>query len=168
MWSRLAVILCYLFIMLLFGIAFRKKSKEGRIEFYLAGRNVSKLLLFFTMAATNFSAFTIFGFSGAGFRMGYSFYPVMGFGTGFMALSFFIIGQKILLLSKQRGYLTPSDFVGDRYNSPFLKRLFSLVMVVFTLPYIAIQAIASGTSLQSLFGLPYLAGAALVTLFIVA
>ncbi len=167
MWSRLAVILCYLFATLLFGIAFRKKAKEGRVEFYLAGRNVSKLLLFFTMAATNFSAFTIFGFSGAGFRMGYSFYPVMGFGTGFMALSFFIIGQKILLLSKERGYITPSDFIGDRYNSPSLKRLFSLVMVVFTLPYIAIQAIASGTSLQSLIGLPYLAGAALVTLFIV-
>jgi len=91
----------------------------------------------------------------------------MGFGTGFMALSFFIIGQKILLLSKKRGYITPSDFIVDRYNSPFLKRLFSLVMVVFTLPYIAIQAIASGTSLQSLIGLPYLAGAALVTLFIV-
>lgn len=167
MGGRLTIILVYLFATLFFGIIFRKKASQDRVEFYLGGRNISKVLLFFTMAATNFSAFTIFGFSGAGFRMGYSFYPVMGFGTGFMALSFYIIGGKVLQLSKKRGYITPSDFIFDRYRSPFLKRLFSLVMVVFTLPYIAIQAIASGNSLQSLVGIPYLWGAALVTLFIV-
>jgi SSS family solute:Na+ symporter len=119
------------------------------------------------MAATNFSAFTIFGFSGAGYRIGYAFYPVMGFGTGFMAISFFIIGSKILVLSKKRNYITPSDFIGDRYNSIFLKKLFSIVMVVFTLPYISIQAIASGKSLNALTGIPYMSGAVLITLFIV-
>ena len=167
MWQKLAIILVYLFAMLLFGIIFRKRAKKDRVEFYLAGRSISKTLLFFTMAATNFSAFTIFGLSGAGFRIGYSFYPIMGFGTGFMALSFYIIGGKILLLSKSRGYITPSDYIADRYCSVFLKRLFSLVMVLFTLPYIAIQAIASGKSLQSLVGIPYLSGVALITIFIV-
>ena len=91
----------------------------------------------------------------------------MGFGTGFMALSFYIIGSKILKLSRERSYITPSDFILDRYNSPFVKKLFSAVMVVFTLPYISIQAIASGKSLQSLVGLPYLAGALLITGFVV-
>jgi SSS family solute:Na+ symporter len=167
MTSRLAIVIIYLLITLIIGFIFRKRAKQSRIEFYLAGRDLSKILLFFTMAATNFSAFTIFGFSGAGFRMGYSFYPVMGFGTGFMALSFFIIGDKILILSKQRNYITPSDFIYDRYQSQFLKRLFSIVMVIFTLPYIAIQAIASGKSLNSLVGIPYLSGALLVTAFIV-
>jgi len=166
--SRILILLFYLFITIFFGLLFQKKARESRAEFFLAGRNVSSLLLFFTMAATNFSAFTIFGFSGAGYRMGYSFYPVMGFGTGFMALSFIIIGSKIYLLSRSRGYITPSDYVFDRYNSIFLKKLFSLVMVVFTLPYIAIQAIASGSSLQSLLGIPYLTGAFMITAFVVA
>jgi SSS family solute:Na+ symporter len=119
------------------------------------------------MAATNFSAFTIFGFSGAGYRIGYSFYPVMGFGTGFMALSFYIIGGKILKLARKRNYITPSDYIFDRYRSPFLKKLFALVMIVFTLPYLSIQAIASGKSLESLIGVPYLAGALLITGFVI-
>jgi SSS family solute:Na+ symporter len=165
---RIYIILIYLLFTLLIGILFRKRAKENKVEFFLAGRNLPKLMLFFTMTATNFSAFTIFGFSGAGYRIGYSFYPVMGFGTGFMALSFHIIGSKILKLSREHNYITPSDFIYDRYRSPFLKRLFSLVMIVFTLPYISIQAIASGKSLQSLVGIPYLSGALLITAFVVA
>ena len=103
---RIVILITYLLITLIVGFIFRKRARQNRLEFYLAGRNISKILLFFTMAATNFSAFTIFGFSGAGYRMGYSFYPVMGFGTGFMALSFYIIGDKILTLSKKRNYIT--------------------------------------------------------------
>ncbi|HEB30276.1 MAG TPA: sodium:solute symporter family protein [Spirochaetes bacterium] len=166
--AQLLILLSYLLLTLFIGLIFSKKSKKNKVEFFLAGRNLTKPLLFFTMAATNFSAFTIFGFSGAGYRIGYAFYPVMGFGTGFMALSFHIIGSKILVLSKKRNYITPSDFVYDRYNSLFLKRLFSAVMVIFTLPYIAIQAIASGKSINSLIGIPYYYGAVLVTVFIIA
>jgi SSS family solute:Na+ symporter len=87
----------------------------------------------------------------------------MGFGTGFMALSFLVIGRRINALSRERGYITPADFIADRYGSPLLRKLFSLVMILFTLPYIAIQAIASGRSLESLVGLPYWGGALLVT-----
>lgn len=112
------------------------------------------------MAATNFSAFTFFGLSGAGYRTGYAFFPIMAYGTGFMALSFFIIGIKILRLSKERGYVTPSDYISDRYGSPLLRVVFSAVLVVFTLPYIAIQTIAAGNIIESLIGVSCIAGAA--------
>ena len=167
MWRRLSIILVYLVITLVIGLVFRKRSSTNRVEFFLGGRTLGRLPLFFTMAATNFSAFTIFGLSGAGYRIGYAFYPVMGFGTGFMALSFVLIGKPILSLSGQRGYITPSDFIADRYGAAWLKRLFSAVMIVFTLPYIAIQAIASGKSLNALVGIPYFSGALLITAFIV-
>jgi SSS family solute:Na+ symporter len=160
------IIVLYLLITLGIGYFSRKGSGAAPAEFFLAGRRLSPLLLFFTMAASNFSAFTIFGLSGAGYRMGYAFYPVMGYATGFMALSFVLIGGKILKLSRSRGYITPGDFIADRYGSPGLKILFSAVLVVFTLPYIAIQTIAAGKSLHSMTGIPYLAGAVLVTLFI--
>jgi SSS family solute:Na+ symporter len=164
---KLGILTTYLLVTLAIGLLFRRQAQSSRLEFFLAGRKLSGILLFFTLAATNFSAFTIFGLSGAGYRIGYAFYPIMGFGTGFMALSFYVIGGKILRLARTRNYLTPADFIADRYGSPALKRLFSLVMVVFTLPYIAIQAVASGRSLSSLIGLPYLAGAFLITAFIV-
>ncbi|TFG62892.1 MAG: sodium:solute symporter family protein, partial [Spirochaetales bacterium] len=136
------------------------------MEFFLAGRNVPRVLLFFTMAATNFSAFTIFGLSGAGYRMGYAFYPVMGFGTGFMALSMYIIGTRIAKLAGGRGYITPSDFFYDRYQSIWLKRTVSIIMIVFTLPYLSLQAMAAGSSLFSITGIPYVWGALIVTVFV--
>jgi len=163
MFARLSIILVYLVAMLVIGIVFRKASSANKVEFLLAGRGLGRVLLFITMAATNFSAYTIFGLSGAGYRIGYAYFPIMGFGTGFMALGMFVVGRRIVALSKERGYVTPSDFVADRYGSPAFKRFFSLVLVVFTLPYIAIQAVSSGRSLESLVGIPYAVGALLVT-----
>ena len=162
MTPQLAVVLVYLLAMLAIGLFFRRRSSAGTVEFFLAGRGLGRMVLFFTMAATNFSAFTIFGLSGAGYRIGYAFYPVMGFGTGFMALGLWVIGSRMQALARGRGYVTPSDFILDRYGSPALKGLFSLVMILFTLPYVAIQAIAAGRSLETLAGLPYWAGALLV------
>ncbi len=163
----LGIVLAYLLITLAVGLLFRRAVARDRVQFYLAGRTIPGLLMFFTMAATNFSAFTIFGLSGAGYRTGYAFYPIMAFGTGFMALFFWIIGRPIHRLSRQRGYITPSDFIGDRYRSAWLKRLFSLVLILLTLPYIAIQTIAAGRSLSSLIGLPYFTGALLITGFVI-
>jgi SSS family solute:Na+ symporter len=160
---KLIIVLSYLAVMLLIGLVFRKSASKNKAEFFLAGRKVPRILLFCTMAATNFSAFTIFGLSGAGYRIGYGFFPIMGFGTGFMALAFLTFGKRVNALSRERGYITPADCIADRYGSPLLSRLFSIVMIVFTLPYIAIQAVSSGKSLESLVGLPYWCGALLVT-----
>jgi SSS family solute:Na+ symporter len=165
MTPQLAIVLVYLLAMLAVGVVFRRRSARDVVEFFLAGRGLGRLVLFFTMAATNFSAFTIFGLSGAGYRIGYAFYPIMGFGTGFMALGLWVIGSRVHVLARERGYITPSDFIQDRYGSPLLKGLFSVVMILFTLPYIAIQAIAAGRSLETLAGLPYWAGALLVVGF---
>ncbi len=167
MFQRMLILLTYLSVTLVIGLIYRRRARTSNSEFFLAGRGVSKLLLFFTMAATNFSAFTVFGFSGAGYRIGYAFYPVMGFGTGFMALALYIIGGKIVRLARKRNYITPADYIADRYGSQALKRLVSLIMIVFTLPYLALQAIASGNSLESLVGIPYLGGALLITVFVV-
>lgn len=167
MTAQLAIVLVYLLAMLAIGVLFRRRSARDTVEFFLAGRGIGRLVLFFTMAATNFSAFTIFGLSGAGYRIGYAFFPVMGFGTGFMALGLWVIGSRVHALARERGYITPSDFILDRYGSPLLKGLFSMVMILLTLPYIAIQAIAAGRSLEVLAGLPYWAGALLVVGFTV-
>ncbi len=164
---KFSIILSYLLLTLFIGLIFRRISGKSIEEFFLAGRKLKNILLFFTLAATNFSAFTIFGFSGAGYRIGFAFYPIMGFGTGFMALSFYIIGEKIMILSRERGYITPADFIFDRYRSKFLKILFASIMILFTLPYISIQAISAGKSLHSLTGLPYFTGAVVITLFVV-
>ncbi len=152
----------YFLVLLLVGFFTQRRARAKEADYFLASRSLSPLLLFITMAATNFSAFTVFGFSGAGWRMGYAFYPIMAFGTGFMALSFFVIGRPVWRLGREKGLLTPPELVLDRLGSPTLRLLFLAVLVAFTLPYLAMQPMAAGYALQGLLGIPYAWGAVLM------
>lgn len=167
MWEKSAAIIGYFLVILFIGLYSRKYSKNTPEDFFLGGRNLGPILLFFTMAATNFSAFTVFGFSGAGYRSGYAFYPIMAFGTGFMAITFSFIGKRVYELGKEKGYITPSELIGKHYKSRGLQLLVFAVMVIFTLPYIAIQPISAGYTLESLLGIPYFMGGTLVMAVIV-
>ncbi len=85
---RLAVVIGYFVVLLVIGLAARRRAQPGITDYFIASRSTSSIALFLTMAATNFSAFTVFGLAGAGWESGYAFYPIMAFGTGFMALTF--------------------------------------------------------------------------------
>ena len=160
---RIAVMSGYLVILLAIGLMAKRRSRGSLSDYLLASRTLPGWVLFLTMAATNFSAFTVFGFSGAGWRMGYAFYPIMAFGTGFMALTFLLIGRPAWHLGKAHDLLTPPELVFRLTGSRSLRLVFFLVMAVFTIPYLAMQPMAAGYALQTLLGIPYFAGAALVT-----
>jgi SSS family solute:Na+ symporter len=165
---KIAVLAFYFATVLVIGFIARSRIKESPQSYFLADRTLGSIVLLGTMAATNFSAFTIFGTSGAGYRDGYAFFPIMGFGTGFMALTFWLIGRKAWRIGKEKGILTPPELVRELYGGRFLSSLFSIVMIVFTIPYLALQPMAAGYALEELFGLPYFAGCSLVTALIVA
>ncbi len=165
---RIAVVASYLGALLGIGLLARARRKKAPDDYFLASRTLPGWVLFLTMAATNFSAFTVFGFSGAGWRIGYAFYPIMAFGTGFMALTFVLIGHPVWRLGKEHGLVTPPELVFQQTKSPGLRLAFFLVMAAFTLPYLAIQPMAAGYALASLFGIPYYVGAVLVTAVILA
>ncbi|MFH1136037.1 MAG: sodium:solute symporter family protein [Pseudomonadota bacterium] len=149
----------------LFGVGWWARSKWSASpqNYFLADRGLGPFVFLATMAATNFSAFTVFGASGAGYRDGYAFYPIVGFGTGFMALTFWFIGRKARELALEHGAVTPPGLVRAVYGSRFLSSLFAAVLIVFTLPYLALQPIAAGYALKELLGWPHFVGAAAVT-----
>lgn len=157
------VIVLYLALLGFLGVLARRRSRPGHEDFFLASRSLGGLLLFLTMAATNFSAFTVFGFAGAGYRIGYAYYPIMAFGTGFMALTFLFIGIPVWQAARRSGAITPPELIGHRFKNRPLQALYLAVMVVFTLPYLAIQPMGAGYALQGLLGIPYVWGAVLVT-----
>ncbi len=152
----------YLILLLILGIFAKKRAKPGHEDFFLASRQFGPLVLFFTLAATNFSSFTIFGFAGAGYRFGYSYYPIMAFGTGFMALTFLLIGVPAWRAGKKNRAITPPELIRLRFKNPALHLTYLMVMVVFTLPYLALQPMGAGYMLQSLLGVPYQFGVLLV------
>jgi len=158
------VIGVYFALLITIGLLAKRRARKGSEDFFLASRSLSPGLLFLTMAATNFSAFTVFGFSGAGWRIGYAFYPIMAFGTGFMALMYLVLGRPVWRLGREKGLVTPPELVLDLLGSRSLRYLVLAVMVAFTLPYLAMQPMAAGYALEELLGLPYAIGAAAMTL----
>ncbi len=160
---KIGILIAYAMGVVFVGwIAGLKKSKSAS-DYFLAGRGLGPFIFLATMAATNFSAFTVFGASGAGYRDGFSFYPIVGFGTGFMALTFWFVGKKTYKMGLETGAITPPDLVRRIYKSRGVSAIFAIIMIVFTLPYIALQPIAAGYALKELLGLNYVVGAALVT-----
>jgi SSS family solute:Na+ symporter len=139
----LLVVLYFVFLIIL-GIYAHRRTKKTPQDYFLANRTFGPIILFFTLAATNFSAFTFLGFAGKAYQSGFGQYGIMGFGTAIMAIMFYVIGRKAWKLGKEKGYITPPELVGDRFNSVSLRLLFMGVMVVFTIPYLATQAVGAG------------------------
>ena len=160
---KVSVLIAYFLIVLVIGFIARTRWKSTPDTYFLADRKFGTLILLGPMVATNFSAFTVFGTSGAGYRDGYAFFPIMGFGTGFMALTFWIIGRKIRQVGLEHGLVTPPELVKQLYQCPALSFLFAMVMIIFTIPYLAVQPMAAGYALEALLGMPYFYGCVLVT-----
>lgn len=157
----------FVFIGSLRGARSMEVTPEG---YFLANRGLGTLTLFFTILATNFSAFYFLGFAGAGYRVGYAHFVIMSLGTAFAGLSFYFIGSRVWRLGKEHGCITPAELVHVLSGSSVLRYVFALVMVIFTFPYLALQIIGAGYILESLTGgsIPYLVGAGLLTLFTIA
>ena len=116
MFIKISVLCAYFGIVLVIGFIARTRWKSSPEAYFLADRKLGPLILMGTMVATNFSAFTVFGTSGAGYRDGYAFFPIMGFGTGFMALTFWIIGRKIRQVGRKQALVTPPELVKQLYQ----------------------------------------------------
>jgi len=162
--TRGIVIALYFMVVIALGFIARSRGSLTPDRYFLADRRLGTFVLVITLAATNFSAFTVFGASGAGYRDGLAFFPIMAFGTGFMALTFWLIGRRVWELGKEHGLITPAELVGLRYDkNPVLIFLFALVMIVFTVPYLAIQPMAGAGLLEGLFNIRIEIGAMLIT-----
>jgi len=166
---RIAVVALYLCIVLGIGLAARRHRRDaaapGASGYYLAGRLLGPLAVLATMAATNFSGFTVVGFAGAGYRIGLGFYPVMAVGTGLMAVSFAVVGLPAHRIGRRLGLVTPAELIGARFGRG-AAGVTAGAMALFTLPYLAIQPMAAGYALEALLGIPYVIGAALVTVIV--
>ncbi len=162
-------LVAYLLFTLWIGLIGYKSQKNTAEDYFLANRSLGAIVLFFTLSATNFSAFFFLGFAGSGYRIGISYYPMMAWGTGFAALTFYFIGDRVWRLGKQKGLITPAELIFDRFQNQPLKLIFLAVMVIFTLPYLTLQPIGAGYLLENLTGgqIPYFMGATFLTLAIV-
>jgi len=163
------MIAAYSLLTLIISLYGFRREQNTPEDYFLASRRVGTVVLFFTIVATNFSAFFFLGFAGAGYRIGYSYYGMMAFGTAFVALAFYLVGYRVWHIGRTHGYITPPELIGKSLGSKPLELVYLAVMVIFTLPYLALQPIGAGYIISSLTDgqIPYFTAASLITAFIV-
>ncbi len=167
MWAAWLALGCYLIILVGVAIWARRGRNTDDDSYFLADRSLAWPMLLVTMAATNFSAFTVYGSSGAGYRVGLSFLPIMAFGTGFMAVALYAIGRRVRRLSIEHNAMTAPEIIGAQTGSIGAQRTMAAILVLATIPYLALQPRAAGIVISALFGGPEWLGAVLVTIIVI-
>lgn len=149
----LLIILAYLVLMLAVTVInnCRKKTAGNAEGFFLAGRGVSSILLPLTMIAAMQSTFAFLGAPGMYYTHGIS-YIVLVLSQVWVAFMVIYFGNKIRKLAKKNDYLSLGDYLQDRYNSTYMKILASIISVVMTMVFLAMQYVGNARALSIVSG----------------
>jgi SSS family solute:Na+ symporter len=162
----LAVIVLYFVILIVLGYFSSLRAKKTPEDFFVAGRTFNTFILAMILLATVMSTFVFMAGPGLVYTTGMGF--VGGFFVGNFLFTIFIyfIGRKIWYFGKKYGFITPSELFADRFESNVVKYVIFIAMVIFVLPYLALQPIGGGLLLNVISGgsIPYIWGALLITL----
>lgn len=142
--SLIVVIGICVYAVFILGIGLVKKT-DGK-NFVNAGGGISSFTLVCSMLISIFSGLFFFGTPAAHFREGMG--VLAGCGGCVAALMSGLCGYRLWLLGKKYGYLTPSDFLRKRYYSDGYGMFVSVILVVFIVPYAALQMVAIGNGVS--------------------
>ena len=141
-----ALVTIGIYLVIALGLGYRGwEVGEADIgDWMTASRGLGIAVLTFTYASTYHSAFAFLGAAGFIYGNGIGIY-VSGYVWMVVGgLILWIVGSRIWLVGKKYDYVTPSDLLGDFYESNYLSKAVSIVLVVSTFPYIAIQMMGVG------------------------
>lgn len=167
---QLGIIVGYLVLALLIGVAAYRLTDRTAEDYYLASRTLGTVVLLFTTFATLLSAFTFFAGPNTAYWEGPEWILVMGVMDGILfAVLWYLVGYKQWLIGREHGYLTLGEMLGDRFGSPRLRALVAGISLFWLFPYVMLQQMGAGTALSALTdgAVPYWAGAGLITVFII-
>jgi SSS family solute:Na+ symporter/sodium/pantothenate symporter len=145
-------ICCYLCSLLLLGwLGFNARKEDTLRDFYLAGRGFGFVVLLLTLYATQYSGNSVFGVAGAAYRVGFSWLIAVHYMLAIIVF-YLAYAPRLHSLSRRNGYVTPVDFLTDRFNSPAIALIASIVMIVALNNYLLAQLMTMGRALQGLAG----------------
>lgn len=139
----LLIVGCYCVIVSIVGIIAGRNSKKTTSDYFLADRKVSAIVSFFTLTASFYSSYLLMGCIGGFYTNGFGMTMAIGYCAAY-GLWYWVLGGPIHLLGKKFGHSTPANLIEHYYESPLLGALVSIVLCVFTVPYLSMQYAAMG------------------------
>jgi Na+/proline symporter len=152
----------YLAAVVAIGIISARFQKTSE-DFWVAGRRFGLLVMIMAnMAAIMHGGSILSGVAFAGRFGGVATLPFAAFCGGF-AVIFFVFAKK---LRQSRGFTLP-DYMGDRFDSRFLRGWSAVIVAVSSIIYLIAQIRGMGFILERLLGLPFTWGLVIGTIIFV-
>ncbi|WP_174614506.1 sodium:solute symporter family protein [Virgibacillus ihumii] len=167
-WSGIVIMVAYGLLMLGIGLVTylrNKNIRESNEEYYLGGKGLSVMVLFFTFYATQYSGNTIIGYAPQGYRMGFEWLQSITFMI-LVIVGYLLFAPRLYVLSRKHNFITPTDWLAKRFRSKGITILGSILMLYGLGNYLLEQLVAVGQGVSGLTGgtIPYQIG---VVFFIV-
>src|SRR6266704_6169592 len=155
-WDAIVVFIFFFLLVTILGFIaarWRRGDLDLLHEWGLAGRRFGTVVTWFLLGGDLYTAYTFIAVPAAMYGLG----ALNGwFAVPYTILVYpliFILMPKFWTVCKQRGYVTASDFVKDRFGSSSLALAVAFTGILATMPYIALQMFGIQVSLAAL-GIP--------------
>lgn len=160
--SRLVTGACalYVIILLTLGVLGRRARRGATLsEHFLAGRTLGFAILLLTLFATQYSGNSLSGFPGKTYRAGLSYIMSVTFMVAIVS-GYLLFVPALFRRARTRSYLTPTDFLADRFRSSTLDLLSAVILTVTLCNFLLAQLMALGHAFSGLTGgtFPYWGG----------
>ena len=144
------VVFAYLSSLIGVGYVARRARRENTLaDFYLGGRGIGFGVLFLTLFATTYSGNSFLAIPGTVYRTGFVFIFSLHYMIAVVVVYQFF-APALKRLADRRGYVTPIDFLQDRFDSRLLSVSCALTMCVALCNYLLAQLMAIGRAMQGL------------------
>lgn len=170
--SGILIMLFYGLIMLGIGIITYMKNRNVHSsldEYYLGGRGLGTMVLFFTFFATQYSGNTVIGYSAEAYRVGYANLVTIPFFI-MIILVYLSFAPRMYKLGKKHKIVTPVDWLEMKFKSKAVSILAAILMLYALANFLLEQLVAIGQGVAGLTGgtVPYQAGVIFFIIIMVA
>ncbi|MGJ9460453.1 sodium:solute symporter family protein [Oceanobacillus sp. CF4.6] len=153
------ILATYALIMLLIGYLSGRGDKnlhDSLSNYYLAGKNLGFIALFFTLYATQYSGNTIVGYAPTAYRTGFPWLQSISFMTIIIGV-YLLFAPRLYVISKRQNFVTPTDWISFRFKSKAVTILAIILMLWGLGNYLLEQLVAIGQAASGLTGgtIPY-------------
>lgn len=159
-WLVLVLVFGYILAMFAVGyIALSRRVDISETEFFVTKWGTSYIGIAFSFAATFASAGYVMGTMGVFYDNPVALTGYV-FGTMLSPIIWWWLARKLYLVGRRDSFSTPTDLIGDFYQSEPLRVITAFLIIIFFVPYMSVNLIAPAQLLEVTTGgaVPYWVG----------
>lgn len=130
-------------------LAFSKGFTKNADDYFVAGSSLGYFVLIFSLLASFLSAFSMFGMSSFGYRLGYGSLYVLTANLVPLGWLWYMMHKKTFLLGRARKWMSMGAPFGERYGSA-MRVILVVVVLVASIPYLVAQIQGIGVMLEAM------------------